>query len=136
MITNGSRRQSPPYARQIDAESDLVMIYCGERAWSLAKPGPAFAPGAPGVSDPLGVLSDCKFPPVLFDRVASLVYPQRSPPESYRWPVQGKHALIFPMGQPLAATDPLVMELLHQGARCVSVCEGDTFTHYDPQARM
>ncbi len=135
MITNQPRRQFPPYARLIDAESDLVMIYCGEKAWSLAKPGPAVAPGAPALPDPLGVLVDCKFPPIEFERVASLVYPRRSPPENYRWPVSGKNVLIFAMGEPLAATDPLVMELLHQGARRVSVCEGATLTDYDLQAR-
>lgn len=124
-------RKSPPYARLIDAESDLVMIYCGEKAWELAKPGTAYAPGKPYFNDTLGLLDDCKFADRPFERVASIVYPRRADPESYSWPVKGKGVLILAMGELRTVTDPLVMELLHQGARFVSVRENGTITHYD-----
>jgi hypothetical protein len=132
---NQPQRKWPPYAKLIDAESDLVMIYCGDKAWDLAKPGPTAVRGKPYFSDTMGLLSLCKFPDDTFERVASIVYPRRAEPESYLWPVKGKHALVLSMGEPRAVTDPLVMELLHQGARCVSVREGETLTHYDPMDR-
>lgn len=125
------QRKWPPYARLIDADSDLVMIYCGEKAWNLAKPGPVACPGKPYIDDSLGLLDLCKFPDDQFERVASIVYPRRSDPESYHWPVKDKIVLVLSMGELRSATDPLVMELLHQGARSVSVREGVTLTHYD-----
>lgn len=128
-------RKLPPFANLIDAESDLVMIYCGEKAWELAKPGKVSAPGKPYFYDSLGLLDLCKFADREFERVASIVYPRRSDPGNYRWPVKDKGVLILSMGELRTVTDPLVMELLHQGARCVSVREGDTLTHYDPLDR-
>jgi hypothetical protein len=132
---NQPLRKWPPYARLIDAESDLVMIYCGEKAWNLAKAGPAMEPGKPSVADPLGVLGSCKFRDTEFERVPSIVFPRRSDPESYRWPVQGKHVFIFAREEPRTATDPLVMELLHQGAIYVGVWANDTLTDYDLRQR-
>ena len=125
----------PPFARAIEPDDDLVMIYCGEKAWNLAKPGKVAIPGKPYFDDTLGLLDLCKFRDDDFERVASLVYPRRAAPEDYRWPVKGKHVLILAMGELRTVTDPLVMELLHQGARCVSVREGDTLIHYDPSDR-
>lgn len=128
-------RKLPPYANLIDGESDLVMIYCGERAWKLAKPGTVTYPGKPILDDCLGLLDFCKFADREFERVASIVYPRRTDPGSYSWPVKDKWALILSMGELRTVTDPLVMELLHQGARCVSVREGIALTHYDPTDR-
>ena len=134
-VTRPSRKQLPPYAKLIDAESDLVMIYCGDKAWQLAKPGAASAPKRPYFDDELGLLDLCKFPDVEFERVASVVYPRRADPQNYQWPVRGKGVLILAMGESRTVTDPLVMELLHQGARCVSVRENGAITHYDPSDR-
>lgn len=132
---NAPRQKLPPYANLIDAESDLVMIYCGEKAWELAKPGTVTAPGKAILRDSLGLLDLCKFADREFERVASIVYPRRADPGAYRWPVKDKDVLILSMGELRTVTDPLVMELLHQGARCVWVREGDALTHYDPLAR-
>lgn len=129
------RRKLPPYANLIDVESDLVMIYCGEKAWKLAKPGTVAAPGKPYFDDSLGLLDLCKFSDRPFERVASIVYPRRADPGEYSWPVKDKGVLILSMGELRTVTDPLVMELLHQGARFVSVREGNTLTHYDPLDR-
>lgn len=132
---NQPQRKWPPYAKLIDADSDLVMIYCGEKAWNLAKPGPVAVPGKPYFDDTLGLLSGCKFRDDHFERVASIVYPRRTDPENYRWPVKDKDVLVLAMGELRTVTDPLVMELLHQGARCVAVREGETLTYYDPSDR-
>lgn len=129
------RLKSPPFAHQINREDDLVMIYCGEKAWRLAKPGLSAAPGGPILPDPLGLLDQCKFPDKEFERVASLVFPRRADPGEYRWPVKDKQVLILSMGELRTVTDPLVMELLHQGARSVWVREGSSLTHYDPAGR-
>jgi hypothetical protein len=130
-----SQRKLPPFARLIDPDDDLVMIYCGEKAWNLAKPGPALEPGRPGVADPLGVLASCKFRDTEFERVASIVYPRRSDPSAYRWPVHEKMVLIFACGEAQTVTDPLVMELLHQGAIYVGVWANEALIGYDMRSR-
>jgi hypothetical protein len=132
---NSPHLKLPPYANLIDAESDLVMIYCGEKAWKIAKPGYVIYAGRPILDDCLGLLDFCKFADREFERVASIVYPRRTDPGTYRWPVKDKGVLILAMGELRTVTDPLVMDLLHQGARYVSVREGDTLTHYDPLER-
>jgi hypothetical protein len=123
--------RSPPFARLISADDDLVMIYCGEKAWELAKPGTAAAPGKPYFDDHLGLLDSCKFPDRKFERVASIVYPRRTDPQNYRWPVKGKEVLVFAGGELQTVTDPLVMELLHQGALYVGVWADERLTDYD-----
>lgn len=132
---SATRLKAPPFAHQIRREDDLVMIYCGEKAWQLAKPGPVVAPGKPILPDPMGLLDQCKFSDREFERVASLVFPRRADPSEYRWPVKDKQVLIMAIGELRTATDPLVMELLHQGARLVAVREGDSVTYYDPTDR-
>jgi hypothetical protein len=101
--------RAPPFAREIRAADELVMIYCGPRAWELARPEG--------------------------DRLAALVFPHRSDPASYRWPVKDKQVLILAMGMLRTLTDPLVMELLHQRAACVAVYEDGALTYYDPRNR-
>jgi hypothetical protein len=128
-------KKLPPFARLIPPDDELVMIYCGEKAWMLANPGPAVAPGRPFISDFLGLLNSCKFRDVPFERVASIVYPRRADPGAYRWPVQAKMVVVFAGGELQTVTDPLVMELLHQGAIYVGVWANEALTDYDLRRR-
>ena len=90
-----SRKVSPPYANFIDNTDDLVMIYCGSRAWELAKPDQ--------------------------DRVASLVFPSNRDPVEYRWPVLGKDVLILGQGLDRVTAAYLIVEQLRNGAGKVYV---------------
>ena len=118
-----AHQRLPPFAQLIDPADDLVMIYCGEKAWRLARGGAVswveylagwnVAEGGGG------------------ERVASLVFPRRADPCAYRWPVKDKQVLVFACGELQAVTDPLVMELLHQGAVYVGVWADGQLTDYD-----
>ena len=101
----------PPYANQIDRADELVMIYCGKRAWQLARPDQ--------------------------DRVASLIFPAGRDPQDYRWPVSGKRVIVFGLGEPRMPTDLLIIELIRNGAAVVFVDYlGDgELTLYDPAER-
>ena len=68
-MTDAEKRHRPPFSAQIDTDSDLVMIYCGKRAWELARPAK--------------------------DRVASLVFPYYRKAGEYAWPVNGKEVLVL-----------------------------------------
>ena len=91
-----AQRQLPPFANQIDHASDLVMIYCGSKAWELARPEG--------------------------ERVASLVYPILRDPREFRWPVKDKKVVILEGDEDDMKVKLLVIELLSQGAECVWVC--------------
>lgn len=100
--------KAPPFANIIDGADELVMIYCGPRAWQLGRPAQ--------------------------DRVASLVFPRKCGPSEYRWPVKDKRVLIFSGGEPDTILAGLAMELLHQHARCVHVRYSDgRIVDYDLQ---
>lgn len=106
-----ARKQPPPYANQIDHESDLVMIYCGPQAWELAKPD-----------------GD--------KRVASLVFPRNTDPSKIKWPVEGKQVLILAQEEPDDTVDLLAIELLRAGARMVHARYADErLETYDPRNR-
>jgi hypothetical protein len=83
-------RLRPPFATQIDHECHLVTIYCGRRAWEIAKPSQT--------------------------RVASLAFPRDSDPAIYDWPVRGKEVLVLRSDEQLSKIQLLVLELLRQGA--------------------
>jgi len=83
----------PPFANEIDPSHDLVMIYCGKRAWRLAEPND--------------------------QRVASIAFPRGADPGRYRWPVHSKRCLVLACGEPQRPVDLLVIELLRQGAATV-----------------
>lgn len=113
-------KKLPPFARAIDTVSDLVFIYCGEKAWRIAQGG-----AVSWVEYLAGWDKDGG------DRVASLVFPRRENPEAYRWPVKDKKVIVFAGGELQVVTDPLVMELLHQGALYVGVWADGVLTDYD-----
>jgi hypothetical protein len=83
----------PPFANQIEHADELVMIYCGERAWRLAQPAA--------------------------DRVASLAYPKGRAAADFMWPVHSKRVLVLGMGEPRRDIDLLCIELLRTGASTV-----------------
>lgn len=103
----------PPFGQQIDQAHDLVMIYCGRRAWELAKPEG--------------------------ERVASLVFPRGRDPAEFNWPVRGRQVAVFVLaeGPKQGEIDLLVVELLRAGARRVHVrWDGeDGCQTYDPKPR-
>ncbi len=109
--SNRRARPLPPYANQIDKTDDLVMVYCGPRAWKLAPPSE--------------------------NRVASLIFPTRRGPQDYRWPVHSKRVLVLAMAEPRMSVDLLIIELLRNGAQIVYVDYlGDgELTYYDPSER-
>lgn len=110
------RRRSPPFALQLQPIDDVIHVYCGPKAFYLAKPlGP---PEERATSRP-----------------ASLAFPKSADPSSYAWPVDGREVLVFPKGEPKAEIDTLVMELLHQGAYRVMVYENGDYTDYDLRDR-
>lgn len=110
MSVDPKPRHPPPFAAKIDKESDLVMIYCGARAWELAKPEG--------------------------ERVASLVFPRNRDPADFRWPVQGRQVLVLAQDEPDSAVEILVVELLNAGADIVHVRYSDELlVHYDSQPR-
>jgi hypothetical protein len=101
----------PPYANQIDQADDLVVVYCGPRAWKLAAPAQ--------------------------DRVASLIFPAGRDPQAYAWPVAGKEVLVLGQAEPRMSVDFLVIELLRNDASLVYVdyeADGDIIC-YDPRER-
>jgi hypothetical protein len=85
----------PPYGNQINHADELIIIYCGQRAWRLASPERG--------------------------RVASLIFPCGRDPEEYRWPVNGKSVLVLALDEPRQVVDILVVELLRQGADSVLI---------------
>lgn len=117
-------KKLPPFARLIDPADDLVMIYCGEKAWRLAQGG---AVSWVEYLDGWGADGG--------ERVPSLVFPRRQNPDAYRWPVKDKLVIVFACGELQAVTDPLVMELLHQGALYVGVRADGVLTEYDLRNR-
>jgi hypothetical protein len=120
MSTADPKQQAPPFAKLIDMREELVLIYCGAKAWSLARPGPRKATVN---FDELSIQGD---------RVASLAFPRRADPKAYRWPVKGKRVVIFAGGEHKDVTDYLAWVLLVQGSYCVGVYD-DTgkFIEYD-----
>jgi hypothetical protein len=109
-VSRANRKPLPPYASHIDRADELVMVYCGKKAWRLAAPAP--------------------------DRVASLIYPAGRDPQDYRWPVHSKRVLVLGLGEPRMSVDLLIIELLRSGARIVYVDyngDGDII-YYDPTA--
>ena len=107
---NAGRSKLPPFGNQIDRDHDLVMIYCGARAWKLAKPD-------------------------MPNRIASLVFPKNRDPSEFKWPVEGKNVLVFAQDEENSAVDLLTVELLRAGARIVNVRYSDgRLEIYDPAA--
>lgn len=103
------RPRAAPYSHHPDiALGNLVHVYCGARGWQLAKPSQ--------------------------ERTASIVYPADRDPALYRWPVAGRHVLVFALDCPLEAVDLLVVELLRANAACVQVVEkgGHIRYSYEP----
>ena len=99
----------PPFSNQIDPEHSMVMIYCGRRAWQLAKPEG--------------------------ERVASLVFPRQRDPAHFKWPVEGRHVLVLGGDAADEDVDLLVIELLRAGADLVDVrYQGGRVEQYDPKA--
>jgi len=111
-VNNSAARQRPlpPFGNQIDSESDLILCYCGPRAWRLASPSA--------------------------ERVASLVFPIGRDPSEYRWPVSGRSVLVLTLGQPRTSVDFLVIELLRAGADTVylDTGSGDLLAYKNPGA--
>ena len=101
----------PPFANQIEPADDLVMVYCGPKAWKLAAPSDG--------------------------RVASIAYPRGEDPSRYRWPVHSKHVLVLACGEPQRPVDLLVIELLRQGAHTVfaKYNEGPMLVQYNNPGR-
>lgn len=118
-------QKMPPFARAIDPADELVMIYCGEKAWRLAQSG-----AVSWVEYLAGWDKDGG------ERVPSLVFPRQHSPDAYRWPVKDKLVIIFSCGELQAITDPLVMELLHQGAVYVGLWHEGVLTDYDLRSRV
>ncbi len=111
MTEAGEQRQPPPFAGKIDRTDEMVMIYCGKRAWELARPAA--------------------------DRVASLVFPYYKKANTYAWPVAGKEVLVI-SDEHLFWSDELVYELFCAGATRVHIygrqIPGELYT-YDPAER-
>lgn len=101
----------PPFGQDIDPKDDLVMVYCGRRAWKLAEPSN--------------------------ERVASLAFPRGRDPAQYRWPVHSKQVLVHACGEKQGPVDLLIVELLRAGARIVyaKYTDESDLVIYDPANR-
>lgn len=116
-------KKLPPFARAINPDDSLVMIYCGEKAWRLAQGGPV------SWVEYLAGWDKTK------ERVASLVFPKNRDPGEFSWPVKGKQVLVLACDEPDDAVDLLAVELLRAGADLVHVRYSDErLAHYDPTA--
>ena len=100
-----ARQKLPPFAKLIDQESDLVMIYCGTMAWKIAPPEG--------------------------DRVASLLYPKDADPALYRWPVKNKRTLVMGGDEDAGKIQLLIVELLRQGASAVHLYQNEQLVEYE-----
>lgn len=90
------KRKFPPFGRHPDiAHGGSVFIYCGSRAYELARPNENRAP--------------------------SVVYPKDTDPVLYQWPVANLDVIVFQKDEDTMKVSLLVIELLNQGAARVTI---------------